>query len=51
MELLTGVCIKGLSQVPLNYCQDGFLTGFLDQGFKNKNRLLITGFKILYDNH
>jgi len=28
MELLTGIDIKGLSQFPLNYCQDEFLTGF-----------------------
>lgn len=35
MELLTGVWIKGLSQFPLNYCQDVFLTGFSEASTPN----------------
>jgi hypothetical protein len=36
MEILTGFCIKGLGQIPLNYCQDGFLTGCYSDTLKQK---------------
>ena len=39
MEILTGFCIKGLGQITLNYCQDGFLTGFYRHTLKTKSQL------------